>query len=574
MAFDGIVTRAVTEDLSKVLPSGRVVKIHQPYATDIVMTIRAHGKNYPLFISVNSNFARYHLTDVKFQNPKEPPLFCMVLRKHLEGAMIESISQEGLERIVTFSFKGRNELGDVSYKKLVLELMGRHSNLIFTDVDNNVILESIKHIPPSLSQFRTVLPGQPYHEPPHMDKKNPLLTTEDELVKSVDFNAGRMDKQLQQVFSGLSPQVINEILHRAGYVNRDTLPGAFFEVLAPVKQNIYSPQMIIEDGKESFSVLNLNHKKGETRLFPTVHQLLDNYFTNKAERDRVKQRAYDLERLLKNEYEKNKKKIKKLEKTLKDADKAAEQQKFGELLTAHMHLVKPGQTEITVVDYYDENQGEITIPLSNRKSASDNAQQYFKRYHKLKNSVKYVQKEIRHAKKEMEYFDRLIQQMEIASTEDIEDIREELIQGGYLKNLSRQSKKKKQDKPSLDRYMSSNGIELYVGKNNKQNEYLTTRMARQDDTWLHTKDIPGSHVLIRSTEPDEETILEAAELAAYFSKSRMSGNVPVDYTLIRYVKKPNGAKPGYVTYDRQTTVYVTPDERKVADLKKNFKQNG
>lgn len=571
MAFDGIVTRAVTQDISNKLQTGRVVKIHQPYATDIIITIRAQGKNYPLFISVNPNFARYHLTDVKFQNPKEPPLFCMVLRKHLEGAVIESIQQEGLERIITFSFKGRNELGDVSFKKLTLELMGRHSNLIFTDEQNDVILESIKHIPPSLSQFRTVLPGQPYQKPPHMDKKNPLTAEKEDIIKSIDFNQGKIDKQLIKVFSGLSPQIVQEILHRAKYVNRDTLPAAFMEVLEPVKNNTYTPQMIIEDGKESFTAVPLTHKSGTIREFSTIHELLDGFFTNKAERDRVKQRAYDLERLLKNEYDKNKKKIKKLEKTLKDADKAVEMRKYGELLTANMHLVKPKQSEITVIDYYDENQAEITIPLSTRKSASDNAQQFFKKYHKLKNSVKFVRKEIRSARVEMEYFDRLIQQMELASTEDIEDIREELIQGGYLKNKSKQKKKKKQDKPVLDRYMASSGIELYVGKNNKQNEYLTTKMARQDDTWLHTKDIPGSHVLIRSTEPDEDTILEAANLAAYFSKSRMSGNVPVDYTLIRHVKKPNGAKPGYVTYDKQTTVYVTPDERMVEKLKLNFK---
>ncbi|WP_147802374.1 Rqc2 family fibronectin-binding protein [Alkalicoccus halolimnae] len=572
MAFDGIVTRAVTHDIQNKLKTGRVVKIHQPYATDLVMTIRANRKNYPLFLSVNPNFARFHLTDVKFQNPQEPPLFCMVLRKHLEGAVVESVKQTGLERVVTISFKGRNELGDVSYKKLILELMGRHSNLIFLDAENNVILESMKHIPPSLSQFRTVLPGQPYYNPPHMDKKNPLETEKEELLKAVDFNEGKMDKQLLNTFSGLSPQVIKEILYRSGFLNSDSLYKAFTEVMEPVKNHNYFPQMIAEENSESFSVIPLHYKSGEIRTFETVHDLLDGYFTNKAERDRVKQRAYDLERLLKNEYDKNKKKIKKLENTLKDADKAAEQQKYGELLTAHMHLVKPGQKEVQAVDYYDENQGKIIIPLNPQKSASANAQQYFKKYHKLKNSVKFVRKEIKDAKIEMDYFDRLMQQMELASTEDIEDIREELVQGGYLKKKVGRKKKKKQTKPMLDRYLSSSGIELYVGKNNKQNEYLTTRVSRQDDTWLHTKDIPGSHVLIRSTEPDEAAILEAANLAAYFSKSRMSGNVPVDYTLIRHVKKPNGAKPGYVTYDKQTTVYVTPDERLVEKLKENFKK--
>ncbi|PTL39679.1 Rqc2 family fibronectin-binding protein [Alkalicoccus saliphilus] len=572
MAFDGIATRAVTYDLQNRLQSGRVVKIHQPYPTDLVITIRAQGKNYPLFLSVNPNFARFHLTDVKFQNPSEPPLFCMVLRKHLEGAVIESFEQTGLERVVTISFKGRNELGDVSYKKLILELMGRHSNLIFLDSENNTILESIKHIPPSLSQYRTVLPGRPYLEPPHMDKKNPLETSGEELIRAVDFNAGKMDKQLLQLFSGFSPQVIQEIIYRARFLNADTLRDAFESVINPVKNYQFEYGIITESNRESFSVVPMHHKHGNVSTYDTVHEMLDKFFTNKAERDRVKQRAFDLERLLKNEYEKNKKKIKKLEKTLKDADKAAEQQKYGELLTAHMHIVQPGQKEVTVVDYYDENQNELSIPLSPRKSASENAQQYFKKYHKLKNSVQFVQKEIKNAKVEMEYFDRLLQQMELASSEDIEDIREELVQGGYLKKKSSTRKKKKQDKPVLDRYVSSAGIDLYVGKNNKQNEYLTTKMARQDDTWLHVKDIPGSHVLIRDTDPDDETIAEAALLAAYFSKSRMSSNVPVDFTLIRHVKKPSGAKPGFVTYDRQTTLYVTPAEDTVSQLKQNFKK--
>ncbi|PRO65284.1 Rqc2 family fibronectin-binding protein [Alkalicoccus urumqiensis] len=568
MAFDGTVTRAVTMDIKEQLTGGRVAKIHQPHELDIVMTIRAAGKNHSLFFSVNPSFARFHLTNIKFQNPQEPPLFCMVLRKHLEGAVLESVEQDGLERVITFSFKGMNELGDVSYKKLILELMGRHSNFIFVDEEKGHILESIKHIPPSLSQVRTVLPGQPYTEPPNMDKKNPLTASREELLKTVDFNAGKMDKQLMKAFSGLSPQLAAEIVHRAGYPNAETLPAAFEEVAGSVRDGSFYPQRIRGEKKEAFAVVDMTHIQGEKTTYDTVHALLDDFYGGKAERDRVRQQAYDLERLLKNEYEKNKKKIKKLENTLTDAEKAAEMQKYGELLTAHMHMVKPGMTEISVVDYYDDEQGEVTIPLSNRLTPSENAQQYFRRYHKLKNSVSYVKTQIRHAGEEMEYLDRLLQQMDVASTTDIEDIREELSTQGYIKRR-RQPQKKKPKKPSLDHYRSTSGIDLYVGKNNRQNEYLTTRMARQDDTWLHVKDIPGSHVLIRSVEPDDETIMEAAMLAAYFSKSRMSGNVPVDFTKIRYVKKPNGAKPGYVTYDRQTTVFTTPDETEIKRLKKN-----
>ncbi|WP_280769046.1 Rqc2 family fibronectin-binding protein [Salipaludibacillus daqingensis] len=572
MSFDGIVTRAVTDDLKKTIVSGRIAKIHQPFPTDLMLTVRANGKNHSLFLSVNPSFSRFHLTNIKFDNPQEPPMFCMVLRKHLEGSILESIKQDGLERVITFSFKGRNELGDVSYKKLIVELMGRHSNIIFMDKENDVILDSIKHISPSLSQYRTVLPGQQYKEPPHMDKLNPLDMDEDSLLKKLDFNKGKMDQQLRDTFSGLSPQVIKEILHRAKFTNRDTLPPAFINVLKPVQNNDYSPFVITDAAKDAFSVIPLDHLDGERTYFDNVHDMLDRYFVDKAERDRVKQRAHDLERFLRNEYQKNKKKITKLEKTLKDADKAQKQQKYGELLTAHMHLVSTGQKELVVVDYYDPEQNELTIPLNPHKSASDNAQQFFKKYHKLKNSIAFVKEQLASAESEMFYLDTLIQQVEIATTRDLDDIREELENGGYLKKKVQKKKKKKPGKPSVERYVSSEGIDLYVGKNNKQNEYLTTRLARQDDTWLHTKDIPGSHVIIRHQDFSEQTLLEAANLAAYFSKSRMSGQVPVDYTLIRHVKKPNGAKPGYVTYDNQTTLFVNPDQDLVRQLANNAQQ--
>ncbi|MGJ9381351.1 Rqc2 family fibronectin-binding protein [Salipaludibacillus sp. CF4.18] len=570
MSFDGIVTRAVTDDLKEKLVSGRIVKIQQPHPTDLIITVRANRKNHSLFISVNPSFARFHLTSIKLENPQEPPMFAMLLRKHLEGSMLESIQQDGLERIITFSFKGRNELGDVSYKKLILELMGRHSNLIFLDTENNNILDSIKHVPPSVSQFRTVQPGQIYIEPPHQDKLNPLEMDEDLLRKNLDFNLGKMDQQIQSQFSGLSPQIIKEILFQAKLTNRDTLPPKFLEVLQPVKERTYTPFMVTNADKDAFSVIPLEHLKGTKVHFDSIHEMLDRFFVDKSERDRVKQRAHDMERFIRNEYQKNKKKITKLEKTLNDADKAQKQQKYGELLTANMHLVKPGQTEITVVDYYDPEQNEITIPLHPQRTASVNAQQFFKKYHKLKNSIAFVKPQIRHAKEEMAYLDSLIQQVEIATTKDLEDIREELEAGGYVKKKKSKKKQKKKDsKPIVEKYLSSEGVELYVGKNNKQNEYLTNRLAHQDDTWLHTKDIPGSHVIIRSQEFGDTTLMEAANLAAYFSKSRMSGQVPVDYTLIRHVKKPNGAKPGYVTYDKQTTLFVNPDNNLVRKLAEN-----
>ncbi|MFA9557397.1 NFACT family protein [Evansella sp. AB-rgal1] len=565
MSFDGIVTRAVTHDLQQKLPTGRIVKIHQPFKTDLVITVRARGKNHTLFLSANPSFARFHLTNEKFDNPQEPPMFCMLLRKHLEGSFVEKVEQHGLERIVTFSIVGKNELGDVSKKTLIIELMGRHSNILFVNNDDNKIIDSIKHIPPSLSSYRTVLPGHEYKEPPYLDKLNPLEVSLEEVTRKLYFNQGKLDKQLLNTFSGLSPQIIQEMMKRAKLVNQETLPLAFMETLEPVKNHDYTPQIIGES--ESFSVINLTHKKGTVQTFSTVHEMLDRYFHGKADRDRVKQQANDLEKFLRNELNKNKKKIKKLEITLKDADKAQKQQRFGELLTAHMHLIKSGDNEIEVVDYYDPEQKAVTIPLEPRKSPAENAQLYFKRYHKLKNSVAVVQEQIVKTEEEIVYLEQVIQQVETASPRDIEEIREELSEEGYIKKRVQKKQKKKVDKPVLDHYVSAEGLDIYVGKNNKQNEYLTNRFARQSDTWLHTKDIPGSHVVIRGDQFSNETLLEAANLAAYFSKSRQSSQVPVDYTLVRHVKKPSGAKPGYVIYEQQNTLYVTPNENLVLELR-------
>lgn len=565
MSFDGTVTRAVTEELNQVIVSGRITKIHQPDPADIIMTIRAQGKNHQLFFSVNPNFARFHLTKLKFTNPQEPPMFTMVLRKHLEGSILESVTQDGLERIVTIHFKGRNELGDVSHKTLVLELMGRHSNMIFVDRDTGLILDSLKHIPPSVSK-RAVMPGLPYTPPPYTDKFNPLEADEEMIRRKIDYNSGKIADQIRSLFAGMSPQIVQEIMHRSGLVNRESLPEAFVETMRPLKDGDHNPQ-IIRSKKETFSVIDLTHLDGEQIIFDSVSEMLDGFYENKAERDRVKQQAHDLERFLRNEYQKNKKKMKKLKQTLNDTEKAEEDQKAGELVTAHMHLIQPGDKEVNVIDYYDEAQPEITIPLDPDKSASENAQQFFKRYRKRQTAAVHVKKQMKQAQKEMRYLDTLIQQLTMANTEDINEIRSELQAEGYLKKKRTSKKTKKPTKPKPEKFISSENIEIYVGKNNTQNEYLTMRMARQNDTWLHTKDIPGSHVVIRSEEFGDATLHEAANLAAYFSKSRMSGQVPVDYTLIRHVRKPNGAKPGYVIYEQQTTLFVTPDEEQVKTLR-------
>ncbi|ANC76804.1 hypothetical protein ABE65_008330 [Fictibacillus phosphorivorans] len=569
MSFDGIMTRAITTELQNTLTSGRISKVYQPHKTDLVFTIRANGKNHKLLLSANPSFARVHLTEHTYENPDTPPMFCMLLRKHLEGAFIEKIEQLDLERIITITVKNRDEIGDETTKVLYIEIMGRHSNIILVDQKSQRIVDSIKHIPSFQNRHRTILPGFEYIMPPAQEKTDPFtVTNTDEFVSKISWNEGKLDKQLVSRFSGFSPLIAKEIVHRAGLSVKNEVADVFFSVMKQLSAQEYEPQMIVNDKKEYFSVLSLHHVTGESRSFDTVSHMLDRYFYGKADRDRIKQQANDLEKYLSNEYDKIKKKIGKLEKELEQTHNAEEYQRKGELLTAYMYLAKKGDHEVEVEDYFTEDQPLVKITLDPLKSPADNAQSYFKKYAKLKKSVSIIKDQIEKAKNELLYFERLIVQMDSASMKDVEEIREELGEGGYLKHRQSKNKKKQNKTPQPEKFTSTDGTEILVGKNNKQNDYLTFKLSRANETWLHTKDIPGSHVLIRSSSPSETAIKEAAVLAGFFSKAKNSSSVPVDFTLVKHVKKPNGAKPGFVIYDNQQTLFVTPDEDLVFRLKK------
>ena len=568
MAFDGLFTRAITHEIANSLQTGRISKIYQPSKYEVLLHIRANGKNQKLILSSHPTYARMHLTNQNYDSPALPPMFCMLLRKHLEGGFIEKIEQIDLERIIQITVRSRNEIGDESVKTLVIEIMGRHSNIILVDTKTNVILDSLKHVSLAVNRHRTVYAGAEYVAPPAQHKVNPLLIeTEDDFIKPLDFLSGNMDKQLVGAFMGISPLFAKEVVKKAGMANEKALSEAFFSLQKPLLTHQYVPAMITANGKEFFYLFPLSHLQGNEKTFSSVSELLDRFFFGKAERDRVKQQAHDLERFMQNEKTKNEKKLIKLEKTLQDAGKADKYQLFGELLTANMYALKKGDKEIEVVNYYDENGGTVKITLNPLKTPSENAQRYFQKYQKAKNSVAIVEEQIVKTNEEILYFDSLLQQMEVASSKDIEEIREELTEEGYVRNRKKKNAKKKPTKPVLDKYLASDGTEIFVGKNNKQNDYLTTKFSRRDEIWLHTKDIPGSHVVIRSLEPTEETLQEAAKIAAYYSKAKDSSSVPVDFTKVRHVKKPSGAKLGFVTYDNQQTLYVTPDADTVMKLK-------
>ncbi|WP_255233776.1 Rqc2 family fibronectin-binding protein [Bacillus altitudinis] len=569
MSFDGIFTYGMTNELQETLTGGRISKIHQPYKHELIFHIRSKGKNHKLLLSAHPSYARVQLTEHHDDNPSEPPMFCMLLRKHLEGGFIERFEQIGLDRVIVLHVRSRNEIGDEQTRKLYIEIMGRHSNLILVEDETEQIIDGLKHLSPSVNSYRTVLPGHQYLLPPAQQKLNPFDVTKEDILKHLRFQEGKIANQIVDTFSGVSPLFAKEAVHRAGLANQETIPSTLLEMFQLIQAHSFTPQLTRKDGKEYFYLLELQHVDGDMKTFDSLSELLDRFYFGKAERDRVKQQAADLERFVVNEKKKNENKLNKLTRTLEESQNAHKYQLYGELLTANIYAIKKGDKEATVINYYDEEGGEITIPLKTNKTPSENAQAYFTKYQKAKNAVEAVNEQIERTHEEIVYFDELIQQLSSASPKDLEEIREELVEGKYLRpKQKRNAKKKKTSAIQLEAYESSQGVPILVGKNNKQNEYLTTKAAARDDIWLHTKDIPGSHVVIRHKAPDEQTLLEAAQIAAYFSKAKESSSVPVDYTKIRHVKKPNGAKPGFVTYDQQQTLFVTPDEDVVLKLRK------
>lgn len=570
MAFDGFVTRAVVQELSQ-LAGGRISRIHQPYKTDLVFNVRAKGGNQKLLLSANPTYPRIHLTTEEFINPPEAPMFCMLLRKYCEGGIIESVSQVEMERIIHLDVKSRDELGDISKKRIIVEIMGRHSNIILMDPETNTILDSVLHVTQSISQYRQVLPGKAYVAPPSQGKRNPLAVTEQEFTSLINWNAGKLDKQIVEQFSGISPLLAKEMIHRAGLSTRDLVWEKFRQLIQEAKAHKYKPNIVQTKEKTAFSITPLTHlSEGAAASFDSISECLQTFYAVKAERDQVKQKVQDLIRIVTNEKQKNEKKIEKLEQTLQEAQDAEEFRLFGELITANMHQIKKGDSELVAVNWYDEAGATVRIPLDPLKTPSENLQAYYKRYNKAKNSKEIVEEQIKLAHEEVQYLDGLLVQLEHASLPEADEIREEMVEQGYLRSRQKRShKKKKELQPDIDVYISSDGIPIYVGKNNKQNDYLTNKLASGGDTWLHAKDIPGSHVVIRSREIPDQTLYEAAMLAAYFSKSRQGSQVPIDYTLVKHVKKPSGSKPGFCIYENQRTLYVTPEEAFVQALRSN-----
>lgn len=563
MAFDGVFTRKMVEDL-QFLVSGRIHKINQPENDTIIMVVRQQRQNHQLLLSIHPNFARIHLTTKKYDNPFEPPMFARVFRKHLEGGRILAIRQIGNDRRIEMDVESKDEIGDTIHRTVILEIMGKHSNLILVNEERK-ILEGFKHLTPNTNQFRTVMPGFQYEAPPTQHKQNPYEYTGAQVLQHIDFNAGKIDRQLLQTFEGFSPLLTKEITSRRHFMTTQTLPEAFDEVMAETKA---VPQPVFhknhETGKEDFYFMKLQQFYDDCVTYDSLHELLDRFYDARGERERVKQRANDLVKLVQQLLQKYQNKLSKLVDEQAGTEEKENQQLYGELITANIYQLKPGDRQLETVNYYTgEN---VTIPLNPQKSPAENAQYYYKQYNRMKTRERELTHQITLTEENIAYFENIEQQLSHIQVHEIDDIREELAEQGFIKQ-KKQQKKKKQQKIQLQSYVSTDGDTILVGKNNKQNDYLTNKRAQKSHLWFHTKDIPGSHVVILNDAPSDKTIEEAAMIAAYFSKAGQSGQIPVDYTTIRNVHKPSGSKPGFVTYDNQKTLYATPDYDMIRQLK-------
>ena len=551
MSFDGFFLHHMVEELRRELVNGRIQKINQPFEQELVLQIRSNRQSHRLLLSAHPVFGRIQLTQTTFENPAQPSTFIMVLRKYLQGALIESIEQVENDRIVEMTVSNKNEIGDHIQATLIIEIMGKHSNILLVDKSSHKILEVIKHVGFSQNSYRTLLPGSTYIAPPSTESLNPF-TIKDEKLFEILQTQETTAKNLQRLFQGLGRDTANELENILITDKLSTFRNFFNQETKPCLT------------ETSFSPVPFANHVGEP--FTSLSDLLDTYYKDKAERDRVKQQASELIRRVENELQKNRHKLKKQEKELLATDNAEEFRQKGELLTTFLHQVPNDQNQVILDNYYTNL--PITIALDKALTPNQNAQRYFKRYQKLKEAVKYLTDLIEETKATILYLESVETVLNQAGLEEIAEIREELIQTGFIRRRQRE-KIQKRKKP--EQYLASDGKTIiYVGRNNLQNEELTFKMARKEELWFHAKDIPGSHVVISGNlDPSDEVKTDAAELAAYFSQGRLSNLVQVDMIEIKKLNKPTGGKPGFVTYTGQKTLRVTPDPEKIASMKKS-----
>lgn len=576
MAFDAIVTRAMVKELNDRILLGKIDKIYQPIRDELVINIHTKCGNKRLFASASSNAPRLHFIDHNTANPATPFAFCMLLRKHLSGGRIIAIKQKDCERIIEFSFETLNELGFTLGKKLIFEIMGKHSNIILVDTESGNIVDAIKRVSIDTSRARQVLPGMRYEYPPAQDKIG-----FDELTFEEFAALQPSSKIYLNTIGGISPAISRELADRV--LNRGKQEAFEFieaasqigdtseTTLARASRQEIKPVIYYED-KEctkplDYHVMNLSEleESAYSRHFDSMSECIDSFFSGKVNSSLVKQRSHDLYKKVQAMYDKAVLKKQKLSEDLISAQDSEYLRLYGEILTANLHAVKPGASKVRLVNYYDGS--KIEIPLDTRFSASKNAQIYFKKYGKSKTAIKEKTSQLKETQADIDYLDSVLSFLdEPENSDDIEAVRAELVEGGYLRPRKLKGKVLK-FKPSPHRYKSPSGFDILVGRNNKENDLLTLKTASKSDIWLHTKDIPGSHVILKTNGENAtaDDIYCAAAIAAWHSKAKSSANVAVDYVPVRYVKKPSGAKPGMVIFTNNHTVYIDPALPKKTD---------
>ncbi len=585
MAYDAGMLRFVVSELNSRLTGGKIDKIYQPSRDEVVLVIRCGGEEHRLAISAGSNGARMNLTSIKSENPATPPMFCMMLRKHFQGARFSGAEQLGFERAARLTFDTHDDLGFQTQKHIICELIGRFSNIIITNCEDKII-GVLKSIDFTTSEKRQVLAGMRYELPPKQDKLDPTAELFDaekfkKLASEADSNKPA-EKFIISNFAGISPLIAREIVYRAAGKTDATLKEAsreitekFFEIIDNIKSCTGVPHIIKNhDGipiEYAFCEIKQYGASAVCEKIDTFGKLIDIYFGERSREERLHRKASDIFRLLSNAETRILKKISLQRDELEACNDGEKFKLWGDLITANIYRIRRGEDSCTLQNYWSDECEDVTIPLDKRLSPAANAQIYYKKYNKTKTARIHLAEQISAAEHELEYVYSVLDTLSRADGErELSEIRAELYHSGYASKMKNYSEKK-QSAPSIAKYKTSDGHTVYCGRNNIANDYLTTKLADRGDWWFHVKNQPGSHVVLavndNEDEPSESAFTEAAEIAAYNSKSRGGVMVPVDYTKVAKVKKPAGARPGFVIYTTNWTAYVTPNEERISEMK-------
>ena len=574
MAFDGITIAAMVKELNTSLKGGRINKIAQPESDELLITVRGQDGQKRLLLSASPSLPLLYFTSKNRISPLTAPNFCMLLRKHIGSARITDITQPGMERVVQFHLEHLNELGDVCHKILIMELMGKHSNLIFCD-DKGMILDSIKHVSSNMSSVREVLPGREYFIPKTQDKLDPLTITEEEFISDICPKPLPAAKAIYSSLTGISPVMAQEVCFRASIDGNDSMQSlneaarthlyhTFARIMDQVKEGSFTPNIIFRgDEPVEYGVLDFQQYGPEYHSvsFDSVSQMLETYYASRDLITRIRQKSADLRRIVQTALERNRKKLMLQQKQMKDTEKKDKYKIYGELINTYGYGLEEGVKSFKALNYYTNE--EITIPLDPQLTPQENSKKYFDRYQKLKRTQEALEEQIKETTEEIQHLESISNALDIAREEsDLSQIKEELTEFGYIKKhyISKKGAKM-QTKSKPFHYISSDGYDIYVGKNNYQNDELTFKFASGNDWWFHAKKMPGSHVVVKTkdgTLPDR-TFGEAGSLAAYYSQGRTAPKVEIDYLQKKNVKKPAGAKPGFVVYYTNYSLMAVPD---------------